>query len=122
MMADNCKPRSMFQSTIRMELRGQVNHRTGAKFSAMISCGDTSKRSRSKLRKYALLGETQIQWIINFGPRQSLCAGVADLNPFVCEFLHSNVEEFFDPPGGNDITHLAKNLSWMARLKTVMPI
>src|SRR6266567_2460124 len=108
MMAGSCNPRSMFQSTMRMELRGQVNQRTGAKFSAMISCDDTSKPSRGKLWEDAFLGESEVERIVNLGPEQTVCAGEPDPNSFVCEFLHSNVEKFFDPPSRNDITHFAK--------------
>src|ERR1700759_5627086 len=110
-MAGNCRPRSMFQSTIRIELRGQLNHRKGAKFSAMISCGDTSKHSGGKLREDALLGKSQIERIIDLGPGQPIGVREADRNTFVCEFLHSNIEEFFDPPSGNDIFHFVKKSS-----------
>src|SRR5580658_4376110 len=43
MIADSFKPRSIFQSTTRRELRGQASHWLGAKFSAMISFVDTIK-------------------------------------------------------------------------------
>src|SRR5215471_20916886 len=128
-IAGSCKPRSMFQSTMRRELRGQVNHRKGAKFSAMISsfgikqevdeihpeCQTvsraTSLKSKGpwcKLGKYALLGKTQVQWIINFGPGQSVCAGIAYVNSFVCQFLHRDIEEFIDPSARNKALHPGK--------------
>src|SRR5215469_5676025 len=128
-IAGSCKPRSMFQSTMRRELRGQVNHRKGAKFSAMISSfgikqevdeihpecqtvsRDSSLKSKGpwcKLGKYALLGKTQVQWIINFGPGQSVCAGIAYVNSFVCQFLHRDIEELIQLAAGDEIVHSGK--------------
>src|ERR1700733_8566432 len=43
MIAGSFKPRSMFQSTTRRELRGHDSHWLGAKFSARISFTDTIK-------------------------------------------------------------------------------
>src|SRR5215813_3606305 len=65
-----------------------------------------SKRPCSKLGKHAVPGETQIQRIINFGPRQSIRAGVAHINSFVCQFLHGNVEKNVDAAGRDEAAHL----------------
>src|ERR1700749_4223041 len=44
MIDRSCNPRSMFQSTTRMELRGQDSHWFGAKLSAIISLVDMIKQ------------------------------------------------------------------------------
>src|SRR5689334_12116383 len=110
-IAGSCKPRSIFQSTTRMELRGHVSHRNGAKFSAMISdAGTKSKDPCGKLGKDALLGETQVQRIIDLGPCQITCTAEAHSNPFVREFLYGDVKKHVDLPAANQIPHLQNKL------------
>jgi hypothetical protein len=55
-----------------------------------------------------VLGERQIDWIIDFGPGQSISARIADRHSFVREFLYRDIEEFVDPTGRDGIFHLSE--------------
>ena len=60
-MADSFKPRSIFQSTTRSELRGHDSHWRGAKFSAVISFVDTKLNcGRYQLWEYILLCKREV--------------------------------------------------------------
>jgi len=68
MISESLSPRSMFQSTTRIELRGHESHWLGAKSSAMISLIAISNHGRCQLGKDVLLRKDQVNRIINLGP------------------------------------------------------
>src|SRR5271165_2814603 len=51
----NCSPRSMFQSTIRMELGGQRLHVQGAKLPVSIACLEVTSIASLELEPHLLL-------------------------------------------------------------------
>src|ERR1700728_5075640 len=67
MIAGSFKPRSIFQSTTRTELRGHHSHWLGAKFSARISFTDTIK-----LLPFAVVGIHFVGQTSGLGDRRIL--------------------------------------------------
>jgi hypothetical protein len=109
-MAGSCKPRSIF-SPQRERSCASPKPPNGAKFSARFPALARIKNPCSKLWKDALLGETQVQWIIDLTQGNSLSASPP--NPFVSEFLYGDVKNTLTCPG-NEMFRFKANLPNMA--------
>src|SRR6478609_185227 len=70
-----------------------------------------SKDPCGKLWENALLGETQVQGIIDLGPCQFISTAESYSNPFVREFLYGNVKKYVDLPAANEMLHLRSKLA-----------